>query len=105
MARYVLHVESRPASPEVEDEFNRWYDEVHIPEVVALDGIVSAVRFTPTAPDGPYIAHYALEGDPEQAVKNLSAAAADGRLGMSDTLRTAPAPRMHILKVATEYRP
>lgn len=33
--------------PEAEwdDEFNRWYNELHIPERIALDGYVSARRF------------------------------------------------------------
>ncbi|MET8207717.1 hypothetical protein ABZT51_16965 [Streptomyces sp. NPDC005373] len=105
MAKFILHVESRPANEKVVDEFNRWYDEVHLPEVVALDGIVAATRFVPKEQEGPYITQYEIEGDPEQAVKNITAAAAAGRLNMTDTLATKPVPRLQILKVATEYRP
>lgn len=103
MTKYVLHVESRPASEEAVDAFNRWYDEVHLPEMVALDGFASAVRYAPREPGGPYIAHYEIEGDPQQAVKNVTAAAADGRLRMSDVISMEPAPRMQILKLTTEY--
>jgi len=28
-----------------EDEFNEWYDNVHIPEALAVDGFVAAHRF------------------------------------------------------------
>ncbi|MFF0081858.1 hypothetical protein ACFYR1_19395 [Streptomyces canus] len=105
MSTYILHVESRPASDEVLDEFNRWYEEVHLPEVVALDGFVSAVRYAPTAAGGRYITQYTIEGDPEQAVKNVTAAAADGRLHMSDTMSLDPVPRLQIMKVTKEYRP
>src|SRR5689334_19324828 len=28
-----------------EDEFNRWYDDVHVPDMLSIDGIVSAQRF------------------------------------------------------------
>ncbi|MFJ9176088.1 aldehyde dehydrogenase family protein [Streptomyces sp. NPDC102360] len=103
MTKYVLHVESRPASEEALDAFNRWYDEVHLPEMVALDGFVSAVRYAPREPGGAYIAHYEIEGDPQQAMKNVTAAAADGRLHMSDVIRLDPAPRMQVLKLTTEY--
>ncbi|WP_405864259.1 hypothetical protein [Streptomyces sp. NBC_00005] len=105
MTGYILHVESRPVGDEVLDEFNRWYEEVHLPEVVALDGFVSAVRYSPVKRGGPYITHYAIEGDPELAVKNVTAAAADGRLRMSDTVSMDPVPRVQIMKVAVEYRP
>ncbi|MER5756361.1 hypothetical protein [Streptomyces sp. NPDC002088] len=105
MTKYILHVESRPTSEEVVDEFNRWYDEVHLPEVVALDGFVSAVRYAPKEKGGPYITQYEIEGDPEQAVKNVIAASAAGKLNMSDTLLMKQGTRLQIMKVAAEYRP
>jgi hypothetical protein len=105
MAKYILHVESRPTSDEVVDEFNRWYDEVHVPEVVAIDGFVSAVRYAPREKGAPYITQYAIEGDPQQAVKNVTAASAAGKLRMSDTLLMKPVPRLQIMEVVTEYRP
>ena len=44
MARYHLVVMSNPAEGQ-EDEYNRWYDEQHLKDVLAIDGIVSAQRF------------------------------------------------------------
>jgi hypothetical protein len=38
---------------DVEDEFNRWYDEEHIPERLSIPGVLSAARYT------------ALEGGPK----------------------------------------
>jgi hypothetical protein len=36
--------------PEVEDEFNEWYDNVHLPEVVACPGFVSGRRLEAASP-------------------------------------------------------
>ena len=37
MAKGIILVETRPSSPEREQEYNTWYDEVHLGELVALD--------------------------------------------------------------------
>jgi hypothetical protein len=44
MARYVLVVLANPVEG-MEREFGEWYDEVHIPEVLSLPGVISAERF------------------------------------------------------------
>ena len=44
MAKHVLLVFSNPTEG-AEEDYNRWYDEVHLPEVVQTDGFVSAQRF------------------------------------------------------------
>lgn len=36
-------VKSNPL-PNKEADFNRWYDEIHIPEVLEIDGVLSAKR-------------------------------------------------------------
>lgn len=52
-----------------EDEFNRWYDERHVPDLLAVPGIVSAQRFALTDATGEgkpawsYLALYELETD------------------------------------------
>jgi hypothetical protein len=56
MAKGIILVESRPSSPEREQEYNTWYDETHLPELVALDGFVSARRLRPVDANGPYVA-------------------------------------------------
>ena len=102
--KYVLHVSSYPSHPTRLDEFNRWYDEVHVPEVVALDGFVGARRLSPADTDGgAFIVEYDLEGDPHQAVANVKSAAAAGKLTMSDVLSLGPIPDMRIMAIHSEY--
>jgi hypothetical protein len=36
---------ANPASTQAEGEFNRWYDEVHVPDVLGIPGIVAATRY------------------------------------------------------------
>jgi hypothetical protein len=103
MAKGIIHVETRPTSPDRDQEYNTWYDEVHLPELVALDGFVSARRLRPVDGDGPYLALYEIEGDDLQAiVDNMRANAR--RLHMSDALQLDPPPVMRLLEVTTEYR-
>ena len=102
--KHYLLVESYPSHPLRLEEFDQWYDEVHIPEVVALDGIVGATRLSPADPDGgAFIVLYELEGDPHQAVQNIHAAAAAQQLTMSDVLSLGPIPKMRIMEVHSEY--
>jgi hypothetical protein len=104
--RGILHVESRPSAPDRVDEYNRWYEEVHIPEVVALDGFVAARRFAPVQDDGPYVAQYEIEADDLEAVmQSLYAAAGDGRLHMSDVLQMDPLPVFRLLRLTSTYPP
>ena len=100
---HIFQVESFPSSPDRVDEFGRWYDEVHLPEVLTVDGFVSARRMAPIDEGGPFIAQYVLEGDPHQAVINLRAAAAAGKLTMSDVLCLDPLPVMHLLEIVSEH--
>jgi hypothetical protein len=102
MAKGIIHVETRPSSPDRDQEYNRWYDEVHLPELVALDGFVSARRLRPVEGDGPYLALYEIEGDDLQAILNNMRANAR-RLHMSDALQLDPPPVMRLLEVTTEY--
>jgi hypothetical protein len=97
----ILHVQSWPSSPDRVDEFNRWYDEVHLPQVLQLEGFVSARRYAPVG-DGPYITQYELSGDPQAAVQEVVAAATDGRLTMSDAMQFNPPPNMWVLRQVTE---
>ena len=56
MAKGIIYVETRPSAADREREYNTWYDEVHLPELVALDGFVSARRLRPVNGAGPYVA-------------------------------------------------
>ena len=102
MAKGVILVETRPSSPDREQEYNAWYDEVHIPQLLALDGIVAARRLRPVNGDGPYVALYELEGDNLQAILDNMVANA-GQLHMSDALQLDPRPIPRLLEVTTEH--
>jgi len=73
-----------------DDEFNQWYDEVHLVEVLALPEFVGATRHrladTQMFPDQShtYLAIYEYKGDAADAVAALGAAAES--LNMSDAL-------------------
>lgn len=102
MAKGIIHVETRPSAPDREQEYNAWYDEVHIPELLALDGFVSARRLRPVDGEGPYLALYEIEGDDLQAILDNMVANAD-QLHMSDALQLDPRPVMRLLEVTSEY--
>jgi hypothetical protein len=45
MAHGILLVLSDPVSPEADAEYNDWYDNVHLPEILAVAGFTAARRF------------------------------------------------------------
>lgn len=47
--------------PEYEEEFNRWYDEEHLPERLRCKGFLSARRFVAVEGSPKYLAFYDLE--------------------------------------------
>jgi len=98
----VLVAHSRPTSPEVEAGFERWYDELHVPEFPQhVPGIVAAGRLRLAAGQPPravcphrgVLMVYESEADDVDAVvSELMAALRDGRLELSDTLDRGDAP-------------
>ena len=44
----------------VEEEFNRWYDEEHIPERLSIPGVLSAARYVAVRGGPKYLACYEL---------------------------------------------
>jgi hypothetical protein len=94
MAKHVLLVFSNP-SEGAEDEYNRWYNEVHLPEVVQTDGFVRAQRFR--FDDGAsevvaqrYLAIYEVDvDDVELAKKALNEAAGSYRMSPAFDVKTA----------------
>jgi hypothetical protein len=63
MARGIIYVETMPASPDGEAEYHKWYNDTHLEQILAVDGIVSARRFAPTDGNGPFVAIYELDCD------------------------------------------
>ena len=72
-----LLVNAMSAAPEGEDDFNRWYDEEHIPALSAVPGTLLARRYRATSSTGPvYLALYHLES-PEVVMTEAWAKAVD----------------------------
>jgi hypothetical protein len=96
----MLLVQSRPADPAREDEFNDWYTHTHIPEVCAVPGVVAAQRYKVHDPgrDGDdagsvYVAVYEIDSDDLEApMRELVARSGDGRVRMSELLQMDPPP-------------
>jgi hypothetical protein len=91
MPRYKMVVMSRPAEGR-EDEYNDWYQNVHLGELVALPGFKSARRFryARSLVEGdvyPYMSIYEIETDDVDAVlQGLRGTAEQGLLTMSDSI-------------------
>ena len=45
MGTWIVLVEASCADPAREDEFNEWYNQVHLPDVLETPGIVKALRY------------------------------------------------------------
>jgi hypothetical protein len=75
MPSAILYVESQPASAEDSETYHAWYDGVHIPEMLAIDGFVSARRYRALDDSDSYLAVYQIDSDVETARSNLAAAA------------------------------
>jgi hypothetical protein len=45
MPKGIFMALSNPTSADVEDEYNKWYDDVHVQQVLAIPGVKSARRF------------------------------------------------------------
>jgi hypothetical protein len=49
------------SDPQYEEEFNAWYNTEHLPELLAVPGIVDAARYVATRGGPKYLAAYELE--------------------------------------------
>ena len=90
--RHLYVVFGNPTSPERDAEFNEWYDQTHIPEVLAVPGIISAQRFKHHQLDRDagkpvrysYVTIYEIEGDPNEVMGKIGAGLASGAIRMDD---------------------
>jgi hypothetical protein len=99
MPKAIMFVQSRPSAPEREDEYNDWYTNIHLPDVLDIPGITAARRFKASdaapPPDGSpeYCAVYELDVDDLSSVMPaLAERFADGRMRMSDAMEMDPTP-------------
>ena len=91
--RYILQVSSR-AMPGRDADYDKWYEDTHMGDVLALDGFVGCERFRKPVQeqDGQfeYVAHYEVETDnPDALLQSLFAAAPD--MTMTDAIDPASA--------------
>jgi hypothetical protein len=104
--RGILYVETRPASPEQAAEYHAWYDEIHLQEMLALDGYVAARRFAPFGDEGPFVAIYEIEADDLAGMPSkLTAALRAGNVNNSPTVQTDPPPVVRFLREITATTP
>jgi hypothetical protein len=89
----ILVVHTEPATPEDDAAYNKWYDGIHVPDIVALPGFVAASRYKVSStqmggatPDVPgYVAIYEIDADDLDAtLKGIGAGAASGAVRMGD---------------------
>jgi hypothetical protein len=104
MAKGVLVVQTAPSSSAKAAEYDRWYNEEHIPDVLKIAGFIAARRYkaveTPVLEgmetEGVYLhnlAIYDVEADDlVAAMKELVAAAGSGEMKLSDALQLDPPP-------------
>ena len=89
---YTLIVYTSPVDGR-EDEYNAWYDDVHLAEFSALPGVISGRRFKVAAADQAakpvYAAVYELSSHPDQVFGAMNAGIKDGTVHMSDAIDVA----------------
>lgn len=90
-----LHVVQVNARPGRLQEFNDWYDSVHIPDVLSIPGVLGARRYELAddqigrrAREYPYrfLTLYEFDGDPGEIVRAINEAIVGGRFAMSPAL-------------------
>lgn len=93
MTRSIYMVFTDPVDGQ-EDEFNKWYENQHISDVLNIDGVVGATRYIvsnvrgrsgATSPTR-YLTVYELDGEPESIVGRLTAATASGNIAISSAV-------------------
>ena len=91
---------SNPVERE-DDTFNKWYDEVHVPEVLDVPGVIAAQRYDLAELDIPddedlpaqlpppthrYLVIYELDGAPQAVMEECLNRVMTGKLSLGETL-------------------
>ena len=83
---YTLIIYTSPVDGK-EDDYNAWYDDVHLAEFSALPGVISGRRFKVAGDGKPqYAAVYELSTRPNEVLAAMNAAVNDGTMRMSDAI-------------------
>jgi hypothetical protein len=91
MAKYVMVVQSK-AVEGCEDDYNHWYDTVHLDEICAIPGVISGRRFEfdsslMGAPGQPHLAVYEIDtNDIAALAAELTRRSMDGTIQQTDSL-------------------
>ncbi|MFC1948557.1 hypothetical protein ACFLW0_00045 [Chloroflexota bacterium] len=88
MEKHILVVGLNCSDPAKEDEFNEWYNTIHLPDVLETPGFVRATRWEHTDPkegDAKFLALYDIETEDIQATmkamgENLAKKREQGRM-------------------------
>jgi len=94
--KHIQIVFSNPAEGE-DDAFNEWYDNVHIPELLAVPGMLSAQRYDlhdaemyhtegGRLPEQRYCLIYEMEGDVDAIMAEIRERVAEGKINMAECL-------------------
>jgi hypothetical protein len=91
--RQLYIVFGNPLTPEQDAEFNQWYSDTHIPDVLAaVPGVLSAQRYkvnqldrdAGNTPRYTYMTVYEFEGDANDVMAKIGGAVASGAIRMDD---------------------
>lgn len=83
-----------------DEDFNAWYDSTHVPEVLAVPGVVAARRYelapvdtpevegapAPPPPAHRYLAAYELDRDGNEVMADFVGRLMSGEMSLSETL-------------------
>jgi hypothetical protein len=75
MDKWIFLIGSNCSDPEKEKEFNDWYDNVHLNDVLETPGFTGAIRYENTSPaegEAKYLAVYQIETDDIDEFMKLS---------------------------------
>jgi hypothetical protein len=101
MAKSILLVETKPVSPDRVDEYHKWHDETHIPEMLTIEGFVSARRWR-TDNGESFITLYEIDTDVDTAKSNVKSAAQTGQMSKPVAVQSDPPPLLRYLSLVSE---
>jgi hypothetical protein len=91
MAKFVMVVQSS-AKDGRDADYNAWYDEIHMADILAIPGVISGRRFEATPvmmgpPGQPYLSIFEIEADdPAVVMGEMGRRAMAGEIRQSDAL-------------------
>ena len=108
MEKWLLLVESSCTDPSREQDFNDWYNNIHLPDMLELSSVTWSTRYEirdPVDEEGKYLAMYEIESENfektmDQIVNHLKEKSEQGRI--SDLLRVTR--RVRARKIFTKSK-